>query len=339
MAFNPRRTRQLLRRCIGEHGFPESVLLSTCNRTELYVAGADGTRFESWQLKNAVCNFANRHDLSIADQFYEYSGRRAIGHLFRVASGMESMVLGETEILGQVKQAYRLACETQTNLPIVHRLFQSTVRAARRIANETGLQSNRTSLASIAIGQCAMPLLDQVKHPSTLIIGAGTMARQTLQYVAGLEHRSITVINRTLAEAKQIAKQVDGNAAHWDELPRCMATADLVISATGSSDAIVNEEMLIETCGSRPLVILDLAVPRDFAPSIGAFPGVHLFTLDDIQQQCDQNYRSREECLPIAKRIVEEESTQVYELLRHRFGFGGKNLKTRPGLLAAAQVA
>ena len=271
LAFSPGQVVEALDRWRRAQPDVEAVLLSTCNRTELYMASesADLPAFD------AVID-----SIEVADYFYHHTERAAAVHAFSVAAGLESMVVGESQILSQVKTGYEAACDRETTGPLTHALFQTAVKVARRVAEETAIQKRRVSIPSVAVAEFASRIFERFDDKRTLVIGAGEMADETLRYLKDEGTRLITVVNRSLDNAKRLAEQFGGETAAWEGLDDQLARADLIISTTGATETVVDAERFRQIQprrGGGPLFILDLAVPRDFDPAVGDFSGVYLY--------------------------------------------------------------
>lgn len=300
----------------------EAVLLSTCNRVELYAAGEpDGAAPEAAAL---VAFLAECRGLDVARLEPVVSRERdeaVVRHLFGVAAGLDSMVLGEPQILGQVKQAWTLAREAGTAGPLTAGMFQAALRAAKRVATETGVGRERTSIPSVAVADFAAAVFETFADKRVLLIGAGKMATETLRYLREAGARDVTVVNRTASRAVELAARLAARPAAFADLAGELAAADLVVSTTGADEPVVSLEAfqgIATGRAGRPLVVLDLAVPRDFDPRIGDLPGVWLYSVDDLAAACDANRRSRQREMPAALAIIEEETLRFMADLHHR---------------------
>ena len=219
------------------------------------------------------------------------AGDEAVQHLFTVAASLDSMVVGEPQILAQVKQAYQLATEEGSTGPLLHAAFQAALKAAKRVAGETTIQQRRVSIPSVAVADFAQQIFERFDDKHTLVIGAGEMAEETLRYLKDQGARDVTVVNRSPERALELAGRWGGRARPWDDLLAAMAEADLVISTTGAEEPIVTLEQFLTVeprRHGRPLFILDLAVPRDFDPAIGDRPEVYLYSIDDLREACER---------------------------------------------------
>ena len=300
----------------------EAVLLSTCNRVEFYAAGENDQPAPT--ASELVAFLAERRGIdpaSLGPVLSRQNDDAVVHHLFGVAAGLDSMVLGEPQILGQVKQAWALAQEHGTSGPLTAAMFQSALRTAKRVATETALGRERTSIPSVAVADFAAGVFEKFDDKRVLLIGAGKMAAETLRYLREAGAREVTVLNRTASRAVELAARLGARPGSFVELAAELAAADLVVSTTGAGEPVVSLEMYqqIEPLrGRRPLVVLDLAVPRDFDSRIGGRPGVWLYSVDDLMAACDANRRSRQREMPAALAIVEEETLRFMADMHHR---------------------
>jgi glutamyl-tRNA reductase len=322
LAFSPVQVGEALEDLRKRFPQVEAVLLSTCNRVEIYTASEDpelGPSHE--QVAQFVADFHRLPMFEIFDDLFERTGEDAVRHLFTVAASLDSMVVGEPQILSQVKQAYELAKDRQSIGPLTHGIFQTAVRVARRVATETTLHQRRVSVASVAVGDFASQIFERFDDKKILVIGAGEMGEETLRYLQSEGAHDVRVINRSFERTKQLAERWQGRAEPWEQLPRLLAWADLVISTTGASEPVVTLALYKQVEAARyqrPLFILDLALPRDFEPAIGERLGVYLYSIDDLQAACQRNRRDRDQELPLAIHIVEQETTRFMADLHHR---------------------
>jgi glutamyl-tRNA reductase len=322
LAFSPVQVGEALEGLRKRFPQVEAVLLSTCNRVEIYTAAEDPELGPSHEeVAQFVADFHRLPMFEIFDDLFERTGEDAVRHLFTVAASLDSMVVGEPQILAQVKQAYEMAKDRQSIGPLTHSIFQTAVRVARRVATETTLHQRRISIPSVAVGDFASQIFERFDDKRILVIGAGEMGEETLRYLQNEGARDVTVVNRNFARAEQLAERWQGRATHWEQLPRHLAWADLVISTTGAPKPIVTLALYkqIEAARyQRPLFILDLALPRDFEPAIGDRLGVYLYSIDDLQAACEKNRRDRDQELPSAIHIVEQETSRFMADLHHR---------------------
>jgi glutamyl-tRNA reductase len=301
----------------------EAVLLSTCHRVELYAASDDpAASIDSQALATHLADFHNVPVEEIRSELVSLEGEQVVRHLFRVAASLDSMVLGEAQILSQVKKAYETAQGIGSTGPVMHAFFQGAIRVARRVANETDLHRHRVSIPSVAVADFASRIFEQFDDKRVLVIGAGKMAQETLHYLRDVGARRIFVLNRNFARAQSLAAQWNGEPAPWDRLTEQLVMADLIISTTGADRPVVTfheyRENVVPRRHQRPLFILDLAMPRDFEPQIGEELGVYLYGIDDLAEACERNRTARAASLPSAERIIEEETLAFVAVARHR---------------------
>lgn len=322
LAFNPRQAEEALEMLRSEFPESEAVLLSTCNRVELYTASEDDAARPTHR---DVAEFiASYHGLKVGDFFddlLERTGEDTVRHLFTVASSLDSMVVGEPQILAQVKQAYQLASQLRTTGPLTHNVFQSALKVARRVASETSINERRVSIPSVAVADFARNIFDTFDDKRVLVIGAGEMGEETLRYLREEGVRDIVVLNRSPARAAELAEKFGGCAAPWETLLDELVAADVVVSTTGAPEPIVCLEAFHKIAPrryQRPLFILDLAIPRDFAPEIENQLNVYLYSIDDLSEACRLNQNERDRELPAAIRIIEEETDRFMADQRHR---------------------
>lgn len=321
IAFNPTQTAAALEQFRREFPGVEAVLLSTCNRVEMYLAAESGPLPTRVQVADFLARFHRLDPAAVVEYLCERSDADAIRHLFAVASSLDSMVVGEPQILAQVKQAYMLATEQRSTGPVTHAAFQAAVKVARRVAGETAIHQRRVSIPSVAVADFAHQIFERFDDKKTLVIGAGEMAEETLRYLQDEGVHDITVVNRDPDRAAELARRWQGRTLPWHRLLEALAGADLVISTTAAPEPVVSLatfEQIEPRRAGRPLFILDLAVPRDFDPAIGDRPAVYLYSIDDLRDVCQRNARERDRELPAAMRIVEQETTRFLADLQHR---------------------
>jgi glutamyl-tRNA reductase len=323
LAFTPTQTADALAAWRIDHAHTEAVLLSTCNRVELYTASSgSGPHFSSESALRHLADFHNVPIEDVRDGVTRLADADVVRHLFSVAASLDSMVVGEAQILGQVKQAYELAGRIGSTGPVTHHLFQAAMRVARRVANETTLHRHRLSLPSVAISDFASRVFERFDDKRVLVIGAGKMAQETLRYLADVGARHPVILNRDAKRAKSLAAEWQGTPAAWNTLAEQLVEADLVISTTGADRPIVTlaefQEHVSRRRHQRPLFILDLAMPRDFDPAIKEELGVYLFGIDDLADTCERNRTERAKELPAAEQIVTEETARFVAEVRHR---------------------
>ena len=306
--------------------FPEAeaVLLSTCNRTEFYAASKDKAALPSCtQMIELLADQSGVGSAEIENQLFSYLNQDAVKHLFSVTASMDSMVVGETQILSQVKRAYEIATQSRSSVSTIHKIFQNAIRVAKRISNETELHASRVSVPSVAICDLAKQIFETLKGKRVLIIGAGEMAEETLNYIRDEGCQDIVIVNRTESNAQELANKFDGVVSKWENLSDELVRADLVVGTTGAEKPVVTAEMFQAIQKQRrqaSLFVLDLAVPRDFDSQIADAKSVYLYTLDDLQRECERNQRGRESHFPKAQQIIEQETGLFFDDARRREG-------------------
>ena len=312
MAFSDEHCERALKQFREQFPAAELVLLSTCNRVELYVAAKNE---KDCPTHSQIVEFlADQHKLSpdhVLNHLTHRSGSEVVEHLFTVASALDSLVVGEAQILSQVKQAYDRATELGAAGPMTHATFQTASRVAKRVQHETAIHRRRVSIPSVAVGEVAPEFFETLVDKRVLLIGAGEMGAETMRYLQDAGARDITIVNRSQQRSLDLAERLRVKSAPWETLFEHMAHADLIVSTTGSTEPIVTLERFREVHAARYerlLLILDLAVPRDFQPSIGELPGVYLYSVDDLQASADRNRREREKEWPKALKIINDEA-------------------------------
>ncbi len=322
LAFNPDQTNLALRALRNRFPDAEAVLLSTCNRVELYAASSSAEKVPSHvELIEFLAEFHELDPTPIFDEMFERAGEDAVRHLFTVAASLDSMVVGEAQILSQVKKAFAIAQSQDSTGPIIHQVFESANRVAKRVATETSITRRRVSIPSVAVGDYAQRLFETFSDKKVLVIGAGDMAEDTLRYLRDAGVHDIVVVNRNAERAEQLAARVGGRTDPWKQMQTRLAWADLVVSTTGASQPIVTAEMFREITHQRAeklLFVLDLAVPRDFDPAINEFANVYLYCIDDLKAVCEKNRRARKKEWPLAQQIIEQETSRLMADWQHR---------------------
>lgn len=321
LAFSKEQVGDALRKLVTEFPDSESVLLSTCNRVELYSAATIAEKLpQPEQLGSFLTNYHNADYTEVREQLTTLQGESAIKHLFMVAASLDSMIVGEAQILSQVKAAYELACEGESASAQMHVAFQRATTVAKRVASETEIHRRRISVPSVAVSEIATDFFERFEDKQILLIGAGDMGTETLRYLVDAGAKHISVVNRNAGRGEELAAQFDALAKPWEELHDSIKRADLVISTTSAKDPIMNRQQFKDSCGrrSRAMLILDLAVPRDFESSISSLPDVYLYSIDDLQQVCDRNIQARQDEWPKAERIVDQEIVKFLSESAHR---------------------
>jgi glutamyl-tRNA reductase len=287
----------------------EVVLLSTCNRVEIYGV----TPWASGQV-HRLFQILSSSNADFTDHIYLKQGAEAVKHLFSVASGLDSMVIGETEITGQVKQAYLAAKDAKLTGQVTNRLFQTALQTAKEIRTQTGIGRGATSVGSVAV-ELAERIFDKnLSAKTVMIIGAGKMGEACVRHLAKKGARSVLVSNRSYERAQNLANEFGGRAVRFDECLSGMAEADIVVSSTGSPQTILRRadiEGIMPARRNRPLFLIDIAVPRDIDPEVQRLENVYLYNVDHLESIVRENVKSRELELAKCHAIIAENTGEL----------------------------
>jgi glutamyl-tRNA reductase len=304
VAFDTDAAGEALLELTREPGVEEAMILSTCNRTELYVSVAAGS-------EGAPLAWLNRHHHLTPgklDEFlYRYDEQDAVRHVFRVATGLDSMVLGEPQILGQVKDAYQQARQAQALHAPLERLLQHTFAVAKRVRTDTHIGAHTVSVAFTAV-RLAEQVFTDIKQACVLLIGAGDTIELAARHLIDKQARRLIVANRTLETAQELASRYGGYAIALADLPQHLAEADIVISSTAARQPVVTRAMVAQAMATRrrkPMFMVDIAVPRDIEASVGELQDVYLYGIDDLRQVINDNLRSRAAAAHEAEAIID----------------------------------
>ncbi len=283
----------------------ENLILSTCNRVEIYAAASPGADYVGG-IKNFLSKFHNINLLDFEKEIYVYKDKEAIEHLFKVSSGLDSMVIGEMEILGQVKKAYQDAKLSRTIGKILHRLFEKAFNTAKKIRTETIIGKGAVSVSSAAV-KLSEKILGCLSDKKVLIIGAGAVGEQLVLYLKENGIKSIFVTNRTLEKARDLAAKFSAQAVSFEDFKNSLVEVDIIISSTGAPHSIIRKEDILSLMPKRkqrPLFIIDLAVPRDVEPQVNQVDNVYLYDIDDLQKIVNENVKLRENELDSCSAII-----------------------------------
>jgi glutamyl-tRNA reductase len=301
----------------------EAVIISTCNRVELYLGRA--AEQESVATQPITEYLSEFHQLAAGDissALYEFRQEEAVHHLFRVAASLDSMIIGEGQIAGQVKRAYEIAHERGAVGPVLHALFQHSLVVAKRVRHETGIARGHVSVPSTAVDYVRQ-VFDHFHDKEILVIGAGKMGQLTLSHLKELRPKQIWVTNRSPDKAEELARGCDGQIASWGELDDRIARADIILSTTGAPEPVIPLDRYEKIRARRtggPLVILDIAVPRDFDPRIHDGETTCLFNIDDLHRVREQTLHERLKHVGPAEAIIAQELqrfTKEWKRRRH----------------------
>jgi len=304
-----------LRELVDRRPVQEAAIISTCNRTEVYCSTEDPRAAMDW-----MAGYHRLKTQQIEPYVYQLPQEKAVKHAFRVASGLDSMVLGEPQILGQFKQAVRAAQAAGTLGVLLHKLFQRTFAVAKSVRSETEIGAATVSMASAAVG-LAQRIYPSIAEQSMLFIGAGEMIELTATHFAAHHPRRMTFANRTLVRAQALADRFLGRAITLNELPSQLATHDIVVSSTASTLPIIGKgltESALRARKHRPMMMVDLAVPRDIEGEVGALDDVFLYTVDDLGKIAREGMEVRGNAVTQAEAIIENQVTDFMHWLGNR---------------------
>ena len=308
LALSGQAVERFTREAIDAADVHEAVVISTCNRTEVYLVVGDPVAAEAAVL-GMLARRADIRPTELAEAIYSPRNCDAARQLYRVTAGLESMIIGEAEIQGQVKRAYEAALEAGTTGPLTNRLFNAALTTGKRVRSETGIGSRRVSVPSVAVSLAA-DVLGDLRERHVVIVGTGETSELTARALADQGVATVFVANRHADRALSLAQRFGGSVVNLHELPEQLGRADIVVSSTSSPHPIVGHEELELVMGSRrerPLLLIDIAVPRDVEPRCGELEGVTLYDIDDLQAVVARNLQGREDRAAEAEAIVEEE--------------------------------
>jgi glutamyl-tRNA reductase len=295
VALTEGRAAGVLRELVEVAEVHEAAAISTCNRTELYLVAADGVAAESWAL-GVLAREAEIRPTELVGHLYSLRAADAAMQLFRVTAGLDSMIIGETEVQGQVKRAYELALVEGATGPVLNRLFRGALAAGKRARSETAISEKALSVPSVAV-ELAQRAIGGLASRLVLVVGAGETAELTARALGARGVEPAFIANRRYDRAIGLAQRFGGRAVRFDDLPAQMERADIVVSSTGSPHHVIEPEALAEVMkarAGRPLLLIDLAVPRDIHPDCREVKGVSLHDMDDLQKLVERNTSGRE---------------------------------------------
>jgi glutamyl-tRNA reductase len=307
LAFSQAETSQALEALRGHPAIEEAILFSTCNRVEiLFTTERDAAAIDA--CKEFLSRSKNVPYENFQDALYVYKGDEAVRHLFRVASSLDSMIVGEPQILGQIKEAYRMATEKKSTAVVLNRLLHRSFFVAKRVRTETGIGDRAVSIsyAAIELGRKIFGSLEQKK---ILLIGAGEMAELAVEHLIRNRAGDIYVANRTFERGVALARRFRGTAVRFEEIAEMLETVDVIISSTGSTEFIIGPETLkgrMRRRRNRPLFFIDIAVPRDIDPALNRLDNVYVYDIDDLKSITDENIQDRNREAVRGERIIDE---------------------------------
>ena len=319
LAFDEERCAEDLRALVDGEVLREGLIVSTCNRVEVLTATASGQFQQGFE---RITDFLSRTSSvareAFAPHLYQHVDDQAVRHLFRVTASLDSMVVGEPQVLGQVRRAYSLALEAGTAGRVLNRLVTNAFRVAKRVRTETGIAASAVSISYMAV-ELGKKIFGSLKGRTVLLIGAGEMAEVSARHLVSAGVSRVLIANRTYESAQRLAQEFNGEAVDFDRLAELVAEADIVICSTGASDYVVTVGMAraaLERRRNRPAFFIDISVPRNIDPAIGELPNLFVFDIDDLESVISSNIREREREAERAELIVESEVMQFQQALR-----------------------
>jgi glutamyl-tRNA reductase len=286
----------------------ENLIISTCNRVEVYARVTDVDK-GILRLKQFISDYHGIPLESLDTHFYSYREQDTVEHLFRVSSSLDSMVVGEAQILGQVKDAYSIARSLRTTGIILNQLFEKAFNVAKKVREETGIAESAVSISSAAV-ELARKIFDDLGEHTVMLVGTGEMAELAAKHLISYGIKSVYVASRTFERASHLAKTLNGSALGFDQFKEELYRADIVISSTAAPNFIISEEMVSEAMHKRknnPMFLIDIAVPRDIAPEVNQLENVYLYDIDDLQSVVNANMVERQKEAERAADIIRSE--------------------------------
>lgn len=319
LAFSDEACAKGLRRLVDGDIVREGLIVSTCNRVEILSATSSEQLEQGTQ---RITAFLNRNQTLppefLGQHIYSHRNEEAVRHLFRVASSLDSMVVGEPQVLGQVRRAYSVAVEAGTAGRVLNRLVHHTFRVAKRVRSETGIAANAVSISYMAV-ELGKKIFDTLKDQTVLLVGAGEMAELSARHLMNAGASKLLIANRTAEAATRVAEELGAQQVAFDDLQASLSEADFVICSTGSSEFVITEQMVKharEKRRNRPMCLIDISVPRNIDPNAGKVANVFVFDIDDLESVITSNIREREREAERAELIVQSEVMQFQQSLR-----------------------
>ncbi|AJF05632.1 glutamyl-tRNA reductase [Geoalkalibacter subterraneus] len=316
VAFAPTAMEKPLHALVALPSVTEGLIVSTCNRVELYVTSRD-TEEAITQLKHFLADFHHLQVEDLAPHLYDHKGPEAIRHLFRVASSLDSMVIGEPQILGQIKTAYGYATDHKTSGIILNRFLHKAFSVAKRVRTETQIASNAVSVSFAAV-ELARKIFDTLEDKTVLLIGAGEMCELAARHFVNNGISKVLVTNRTYERAVKLAEEFQGKPILFDNFTEHLHRVDIVLTSTGAPDYILHHqevEGVIKQRRYKPMFFIDIAVPRDIDPKVNDVDNVYLYDVDDLQEVVQSNLKERHKEAKKAEAIIDQEIHQFHQWL------------------------
>ncbi len=307
IAFSEDQSKSALNSLMRKTFIKEALLFSTCNRVEVLIVTDDNARAVA-ETKDFIAEFNKIPLEEFESALYVHEGNEAVRHIFRVAASLDSMVVGEPQILGQIKEAYRTATEEKTSGVILNRLLHRTFFVAKKIRTETGIGDRAVSISYAAV-ELARKIFGELEGKKVLLVGAGEMAELAVENLIRGKVDKVWVANRTFENGVELAEQFNGQAVRFEEIPESLETVDIIISSTGASDFVIRPDQVkgvIRKRKNRPLFFIDIAVPRDIDPDVNRLSNCYVYDIDDLKGIIDENIEDRQKEAIKGERIVDE---------------------------------
>jgi len=320
LAFDAADTMKALRQLKNSFHKAEFVLLSTCNRVELYCAYQPTDVVDTETIAEFFSEFHNIALEDFRDLVYVHEDEEAVRQLLMVASSLDSMVVGEAQIIGQVKESYRLACTAKSTGKILNRLFHCAFAVSKKVHTTTSIATGRVSVAGVAV-ELAMQLFADISATRVVVIGAGEMGELLVRHLLHAKCQNITVVNRSYERGLSVANRYGIEAKEWEALPEELIEANIVIASAATQDYLFSKSTfkeIMESRRQRTLLLIDIAVPRNFEPAINEIENVYLYSIDELSEVAEQNRKAREEDIAKGMQIIYENVTEFIDWFRAR---------------------
>ena len=311
LAFTKGKIEESVDRLFNFPDIIEHTILSTCNRVEIYArANCQDSAIKA--IKQFICDFHEVSPVELEDHFYSYRNEEAVEHLFRVSSSLDSMILGEAQILGQVKDAYSLAKDLRSTGLVLNQLFEKAFSIAKKVREETGIAERSVSISSAAV-ELAQKIFDDLENRTVMLVGTGEMAELAAKHLISYGVKTVYVTSRTYDRAANLARTLNGSALDFEAFKNELHRADIVITSTSASNFIIKKEMVekaIHERKNKPIFFIDIAVPRDIEPDINDLENIYLYDIDDLHVVVSANMKEREKEADNAMNFISQEVTK-----------------------------
>ena len=311
LAFNQAKLEASLEELVSSPEIIENIILSTCNRVEIY-ARVENTDRGIQLLQDFICDYHSISRGNLDQYFYSFCDNQAVEHLFRVSSSLDSMVLGEAQILGQVKDAYSTARSFSSTGMVLNQLFEKAFNVAKKVREETGISERGVSISSAAV-ELAKKIFEDLENHSVMLVGTGEMAELAAKHLISYGVKTVYVASRTYERAAALAQTLNGCALDFEAFKEEMHKADIIITSTAAPTFIIQKEMMEKTIQKRknkPIFLIDIAVPRDIPPEVNELENVYLYDIDDLQNVVNANMEERQKEAENAMDIIKHEVTK-----------------------------